>query len=450
MNIIFRADSSSLIGTGHIMRDLVLANKYLKNGHKIIFATQNLNGNINNKITESGFELILLNSNSFEEFNEIIKNNNINMVVIDSYNIDYKFEKKLKKNNSKIELLCFDDIYEKHYCDIILNHNIGANEKKYKGLVPKNCKLKCGSKFTLLRDEFIKEKKKKTIFLAMGGADHSNINIKILKLLKNVDNIVVNVVTTSANKNILELQNFVKQYKWINLHINSLKLANLMKKSDFAIVTPSVTLNEVYYMELPFIAIKTADNQKDIYNYLNVNNYAVLNKFNKKKLLFLVKLKLENIKLINFTKLSNIEKDIIFNFRNNKLIRKWMYNKDLIKYTDHLDYIKSLKKRDDIIYFLVKKNNKYIGVIDLTSIKKDLKEAELGIYANPELKGQGKVLMESILEYSFNIFKLKIIRANVYKDNTPAVSLYKKFGFEIVQEKNNLLYMELKNENRKV
>ncbi len=28
-NILFRADSSSTIGTGHIMRDLVLTNKYM-------------------------------------------------------------------------------------------------------------------------------------------------------------------------------------------------------------------------------------------------------------------------------------------------------------------------------------------------------------------------------------------------------------------------------------
>ncbi len=50
MNILIRADSSSYIGTGHIMRDLVLAKKFLKD--QIIFATQDLEGNINHKIKE--------------------------------------------------------------------------------------------------------------------------------------------------------------------------------------------------------------------------------------------------------------------------------------------------------------------------------------------------------------------------------------------------------------
>ncbi len=55
MNILFRADSSSTIGTGHIMRDLVLAKKYPNDN--IIFVTQNLEGNINYKIEEEGYKL---------------------------------------------------------------------------------------------------------------------------------------------------------------------------------------------------------------------------------------------------------------------------------------------------------------------------------------------------------------------------------------------------------
>jgi len=47
-NILFRADSSSTIGMGHIMRDLVLAEQY--SDSNIIFVIQEPNGNINHKI----------------------------------------------------------------------------------------------------------------------------------------------------------------------------------------------------------------------------------------------------------------------------------------------------------------------------------------------------------------------------------------------------------------
>lgn len=298
-NILFRADSSSLIGTGHIMRDLVLANQYPK--ANIVFATQELNGNINHKIKETGYSLKILKSNDIKELDKLIKKLNIDMIVIDHYGIDYAFEKELKERNLNLTILSLDDTYEKHHCDILLNHNISGNKNKYKNLVPSHCELRCGAKYTLLREEFYNEKKKiknikskkvKTIFIAMGGADHSNINIDILKVIKKIlnerenhnQNIKVNLVTTNANKNLQTLKKYCKNKSWINLYINSNKIAKLMRKSDFTIVTPSVTVNEVYFMNKPLIAIKTADNQIDMYNYLKKKKFLVLEKFNENKL----------------------------------------------------------------------------------------------------------------------------------------------------------------------
>ena len=296
-NILFRADSSSFIGTGHIMRDLVLAKQYKT--ENIIFAVRELDGNINYKIDEHGYSKVVLKTNDFEELDKIIKKLNIDMIIIDHYEINYDFEKKIKESNPNLKIFVFDDTYEKHFCDILLNHNISADERKYQNLVPKDCELRCGSKYTLLREEFLEAKKQKnnikkdkrikTIFIAMGGADHSNINVDILKTIKRVrknhkQNIKVNIVTTNANKNLEKLKVYCKNKKWINLHINSNKIAKLMIKSDFAIVTPSVTVNEVYYLGLPIITIKTAENQIDMYEFLKKQKYNVLDKFKKEKL----------------------------------------------------------------------------------------------------------------------------------------------------------------------
>lgn len=294
MNILFRADSSSNIGTGHIMRDLVLAKQYSQD--KILFATQDLSGNINHKIIESGYKIKILESSDIEELDKLIKKLNINLLVIDHYGINEKQEQQLKTENSKLKILSFDDTYEKHNCDILLNHNISADKKKYKGLVPKKCELRCGSKYTLLRDEFYEAKKQKTVFLAMGGADHSNLNIKILKVLKSFENIQTVVVTTNANQNIDELKKYVKDKENISLHINSDSIAKLMKRSDFTIVTPSVTVNEVHFMNLPFIAIKTADNQKNIYTFLKQKKFQTLKKFNVKKLKNSIKIIMDTLK----------------------------------------------------------------------------------------------------------------------------------------------------------
>ena len=88
----FRADSSSVIGTGHIMRDLVLARQY-EDAH-IIFAAQNLDGNINHRVEEAGYKVEVLNSSGIDEIIKLIKKHFIDMIVIDHYGIDYKYEKQ--------------------------------------------------------------------------------------------------------------------------------------------------------------------------------------------------------------------------------------------------------------------------------------------------------------------------------------------------------------------
>jgi len=288
-NILIRADSSSTIGTGHIMRDIVLARQY--KSANITFAIQDLDGNINDKIKQNGYKVNILKSNDIKELDKLIKKLNIDLLIIDHYEIDYKKEKKLKKLNPDLKIMVLDDTYETHYCDILLNHNIYAKKKNYKNKVPKNCKLLCGKKYTLLRDEFQKEKlksykknKKFTFFIAMGGADTSNINIKILKILKKFDNIKVNLVTTSSNKNLKKLEKYCANKKWIKLHINSQQIAKLIKKSDYGIITPSVTANELYFLNKQFLAIQTASNQKFMTKHLKNKNYKILKSFNKTKL----------------------------------------------------------------------------------------------------------------------------------------------------------------------
>lgn len=454
--ILFRTDSSSTIGTGHIMRDLVLAKQYAN--ANVIFATQELDGNINHKIKEVGYKVEILQSNDVKEFITVVEKYEADLVVIDNYQIDYKYEQILKEKTD-VEILAFDDTYEKHYCDILLNHNLSADESRYKGLVPDTCELRCGTKYTLLRDEFHQkfpkrvETKDKNILVAMGGVDSRELNIKIVEVLCSFENVKIDVITTTANKNLNKLKGYVANLNNVTLHINTNEVAKLMYESDFAILTPSVTVNEAYFMKLPFIAIKTEENQKDIYEYLQRNGFSVLNKFDITQLHKKVDLIINKIssKLINFTKLTLDEKKMILEWRNAPVVKRWMYNRDEISLDNHLTYIDSLKSRDDRVYFLLKNDDNSLGVVDLTEIKKE-ESAELGIYVNPKLKGYGTLLMSKIIEYAFNQLNLKVLNANVYEENIKAINLYKRFNFKTInttKDKNGTLQnMELINENR--
>ena len=276
MNVLFRADSSSSIGIGHVMRDLVLARQY--ENSNIIFATQNLNGNINYKIEESNYKIEILKSNDIDELKLLLEKLKVDLLVIDHYGIDEVQEKELKNNNPNMKILCFDDMYKKHYCDILLNHNINADVNKYKALVPKDCEVRCGSEYTLIREEFLSEKVKKYIFLAIGGTDTYNMNIEILEILKQVCKIHIYIVTTSSNENLDKLRHYIEGKSWISLNIDSSNIAKIMRKSDFAIVSASVIVHEVIYMDLPYIAIKIEDNQNEIFEYLKQKNECCIEK----------------------------------------------------------------------------------------------------------------------------------------------------------------------------
>ena len=272
MKTLIRADSSSTIGLGHIMRDLVLAKSC---EGEVIFACQNLEGNI---IASIPYEVKILKSNDAEELIALIKALHVKLLVIDHYGIDAQFEQKVKEATG-VKILSFDDTYQAHYCDILLNHNISADKTRYKGLVPPRCELRCGILYTLIRDEF-KDEKKQTrekiydVFIAMGGTDATNITLSILKTLP--QSLHVSVLTTTANAHLKELQNYVQDKPNIALHVNSNEVAKLLHQSHFAIVTPSVMVHEVLFMEVPFIAIKVASNQDDMFAYLQAQGYPVL------------------------------------------------------------------------------------------------------------------------------------------------------------------------------
>lgn len=273
MNLLIRADSSSTIGLGHIMRCLVLAQQYPD--ATVVFACQNLIGNINDTID---YPVHILNSNDPQELITLIQELGIDTIIFDHYGIDESFEKQIKKQTA-ITILSLDDTYQKHHCDILLNHNICADASRYDGLVPVHCTLRCGSNYTLIRDEFKQEKvlpreKLYDIFISMGGADTANLTTNILKTLDDSQSICV--VTTTANAHLDELKSYCQSKRNITLHVNSNEIAKLLHQSSLAIITPSVMVHEVLFMGIPFVALKTANNQDDMVHYLKRHNYPVL------------------------------------------------------------------------------------------------------------------------------------------------------------------------------
>lgn len=164
---------------------------------------------------------------------------------------------------------------------------------------------------------------------------------------------------------------------------------------------------------------------------------------------------IRNFNLINFVDLSMEEKKMVLMWRNNQFIKEYMYNKNDISLNEHLSFIDSLKESKNKLYFVVKDNNNYIGVIDFVEII-EKKSLSMGIYGNPNIKGVGKKLLELIIYYSKNILNVEEVHAEVFERNIKAYNLYLTYGFKMIGKKEvcnetvKCLVLNLKEINNKI
>ncbi|MFK5974980.1 MAG: UDP-4-amino-4,6-dideoxy-N-acetyl-beta-L-altrosamine N-acetyltransferase [Sulfurovum sp.] len=144
------------------------------------------------------------------------------------------------------------------------------------------------------------------------------------------------------------------------------------------------------------------------------------------------------------------EKEMILSWRNDKIIKKWMYKSEDITLDNHLEYIETLESSNSKQYCVVKKDNIYIGVVDFTNINFENSSTDFGLYANPfeKIAGVGRILEEICIKYAFNILKLNTLKLEVFSENVQVVNLHKKFKFKEVDKKvingKDVICMELK------
>lgn len=304
MNIYIRADSSTEIGTGHIMRCLTLAEDLKRKGAKVTFICRNLYGNLIRYIKKQGFEIMLLPppaiESTFIPVNRIdhshwlrvpwetdmeqtkkilFEQKNIDWLIVDHYSLDKKWEQEMRPFVSNIMVI--DDLADRsHDCDLLLDASIQKDmDFRYERLVANNTVMLLGPKYALLRPEFRVSRKNvrlrdgsvTSIFLFFGGSDPTNETLKSLKALKMINrrDINVDVVVGSTNPNKKNIKALCNDLPNIFFHCQIDYMAELMAKADLSIGAGGSTTWERCYLGLPAITIETADNQANILSILD-------------------------------------------------------------------------------------------------------------------------------------------------------------------------------------
>ncbi|MBP2077995.1 UDP-2,4-diacetamido-2,4,6-trideoxy-beta-L-altropyranose hydrolase [Oceanobacillus polygoni] len=298
MKVFIRTDASTGIGTGHVMRCLVLAEELRKKNVSVTFVCRRLSGNLIEYIKSKSFTVISLptptNSNPDQDdenwlklnwktdvrqtINAIGKQPDKDWLIIDHYAIDKKWERTIKPMVKK--LMVIDDLANRqHDCDLLLDQNLYRNlDKRYEKWIPSYTTTLLGPTYLLLRQEFrdiqYVEKKSdnvKRILISFGGSDPTNETMKAIKAIKlmNQPDIAVDIVIGFSNQNYSAIKKYCEDIPNIKIHYQIDYLAELMAKADLAIGAGGSTTWERCYVRLPAITIETATNQSEILSYLS-------------------------------------------------------------------------------------------------------------------------------------------------------------------------------------
>lgn len=307
MNVVFRADASQQIGTGHIMRCLTLADSLSALGTECRFICREHPGNLIDFIRSKGYwvhglPLGELQGASIRITNEaegselahaawlgttqeqdvaecaaILAELSTDWLVVDHYALDARWEIGLKLHYHK--LMVIDDLADRfHQGDLLLDQTFGRNSADYARWVPSTCTLLCGSQYALLRPEFAalrayslgrrKSAELKHLLITMGGIDRDNATGEVLSAIQVSDlpaNCHITVVMGASAPWLADIREQAERMRWtVEVRVNVSEMAQLMADSDLAIGAAGSTSWERCCLGLPTVLVVLAANQQQV------------------------------------------------------------------------------------------------------------------------------------------------------------------------------------------
>lgn len=300
MKICFRVDASDFIGTGHVMRCLVLANALRKLGYSISFASLPLQSNLIDFIGSKGFRVVTLTLGNSGDFSDIDSDSyqwlqrsqiddasefisqvgDLDIAVIDHYGIDHIWETKVKTElNCKV--VAIDDLTRRHAADVVLDQTLGRKLDAY----PESKHVLAGSSYALLGRGFADARElaldkaapkvPTKVLVSMGGIDFHNTTLLVLEALAGRLEAEITVLLSKRSPNYEVVSDWCKNCKQIK-HIDFTEnMPSVMLDHDIAIGAPGTTSWERACLGLPSIVIPIADNQREIGVQLAKKNVVI-------------------------------------------------------------------------------------------------------------------------------------------------------------------------------
>ncbi len=480
--ILFRADASVEIGTGHVMRCLTLA-KALKEAD-CTFVCREHAGNLNNYIRDAGFKVLALpmgepswlGASWQEDAAQTAAAGPCDWLVVDHYALDARWEANMRAQATRI--MAIDDLANRpHDCDLLLDQNLGRKPEDYAPHVEPDCPLLLGPAYALLRPEFAAWREKslarrggalKTLLITMGGVDQHNVAGDILAALKGSAlpaGAEIKVIMGPHAPWLAEVKAVAAAMPWpCEVLVGVSNMAELMAGSDLAIGAAGGTSWERCCLGLPTLALVLADNQREGAEALETAGAvrllgdarsdgwqaelrAALATLSPETLATLS----QNAQTITDGKgaercaaaisaradmlrpMQGRDLETVLAWRNAPEVRKHMYTQQEIALDDHRRWWASVKTRESSRYLIFEAAGVPMGLVNFTEINPQENTAVWGFYTCPQAsKGIGTRLGLLALEHAFQNLNLTQLTGEVLTSNAASIAFHKKLGFQQV------------------
>ncbi len=280
MNLVIRADASSAIGSGHVMRCLALAQGWRDSvGGDVTFVSAGLAGWFLRRLENDGISVMSMDSvpGGVEDAQLTLAttaSSGAKWIVTDGYAFDDGYQRTIKTGPAG--LLFIDDYGHcaNYSADIVLNQNLHANDGMYRhrhGSV----RLLLGPRYVLLRREFrgtgLSPRETAEIgtrvLITLGGGDPENITTKVVNSLSNVpvEGLEAVVAIGPSNPHETALRKTVEALPLpARIEYGVEDMVPLMQWADLAICAGGSTCWELAYMGVPSVVLVLAENQRPI------------------------------------------------------------------------------------------------------------------------------------------------------------------------------------------
>jgi UDP-2,4-diacetamido-2,4,6-trideoxy-beta-L-altropyranose hydrolase len=262
---VLRADASSSIGVGHVMRSLSLGEALLDEGFGVELVSFELAPSLQSLVTSCGVEVVELTcAPRSSEDAQFVLQRNANLVVVDGYEFSREFFSVLEANSTPFAVVDDNAETSAQSPSAVINQNPHASASMYAHLQG-NPKLFLGLQYAMVRKE-VREvaamnlpSREGEVFVAMGGADFLGLTAPIVEALAETG-LQIRVAVGHANTQRAHIQKLVDQLGNVTL-IEQQDYVSSLASAHVAVLAAGSSLWEACAVGTPSIGLVVADNQ---------------------------------------------------------------------------------------------------------------------------------------------------------------------------------------------